>query len=156
MTTTATTPDAGPEGAATLFLRRRFTVPRARLFQAFTDPAAMVQWWGPKGCQGCDVSLDVRPGGKWRACMTNSEGQQFCTHGVYREVVENRRLVFTWIWESGDWGGLETEVRLEFKDSDGGSELVLTHSQLPSENSRDLHEQGWTSSLDCLHETLTA
>lgn len=159
-TTTAASPEPGPNGkktdaTATLFLRRRFKAPRTALYRAFVNPEALALWWGPRGCVGCDVAMDLRPGGAWRACMQNDDGRKHCVGGVYREIVDNERLVFTWIWEGGDFADIETLVSLVFKDAADGSELILTQTELSSERARELHEQGWSSSLECLDETLS-
>ena len=84
--------------------------------------------------------------------MRSPEGSEHCVKGVYREIRRPNRLVFTWIWEQGDMNGVETLVTLDFVAQGNGAELRLTHEGLPSENSRGLHEQGWSSSFDCLAE----
>ncbi len=147
---------AGPQasGDVTLGLTRHFKAPREIVFRAFTDPSELVRWWGPEGMDVPEIHLDVRPGGKWRTCMRSSEGSLHCVGGVYREIVPPKRLVMTWTWEQGDLEGRETLVTLEFADSNGGTELRLTHERLPSESSRDAHRGGWSSSLDCLERYL--
>ncbi len=138
----------------TLRLSRHFKAPRENVFRAFTDPNELVRWWGPEGMDVPEIHLDLRPGGKWRTCMRSSEGTLHCVGGVYREVTPPERLVMTWIWEQGDLEGREMLVTLEFADSNGGTELRLTHAQLPSESARDAHRGGWTSSLGCLERYL--
>ncbi len=138
--------------AATLSLARRFRASPDALFDAFTDPEQLVRWFGPKGMTVPDCRIDLREGGAWRACMRSTEGNDHCVKGVYREIRRPTRLVFTWIWEQGDMAGAETLVTLDFVEQGDGTELRLTHEGLPSETSRGLHEQGWSSSFDCLAE----
>ncbi len=138
----------------TLSLSRHFKAPRETVFRAFTDPNELVRWWGPEGMDVPEIHLDVRPGGKWRTCMRSSEGNVHNVGGVYREIVPPERLVMTWTWEQGDLEGREMLVTLEFAESNGGTELRLTHAQLPSESWRDAHRGGWSSSLDCLERYL--
>ena len=80
-----------------------------------------------------------------------------CIHrltGVFREVRPPEKLVYTWIWGGGDMAGVESLVTIEFADLGTATELALTHERLPSERACELHEQGWTSSFDCLDESL--
>jgi uncharacterized protein YndB with AHSA1/START domain len=93
------------------------------------------------------AEADVRAGGRYRVQM--SEGGSDCefhtTGGIYREVVPNERLVFTWQWEGSD---LETVVTLDFKAlSENETELTLTHEGFDSEDTRDKHGQGWDGCL---------
>ena len=86
--------------------------------------------------------------------MRADDGSPHAVHGVYREIRRPERLVFTWVWEQGDMTGVETQVTLAFRALDEGAELSMTHEGLPSDSSRDLHEQGWGSSFECLAELL--
>lgn len=71
--------------------------------------------------------------------------------GEYRELVPEKKVVFTWKWDDDDaWENYTSEVSVEFSDRDGGTELRLIHVQLPSEESRDRHNVGWNSVLDRL------
>ena len=138
----------------TLRLTRRYSASAEALFQAFTDPDLLVQWFGPKGMTVPDCEVDLREGGRWRACMASPEGELHAVNGVYREIRRPNRLVFTWIWEQGDMAGAETLVTLEFVEEGDQAELRLIHEGLPSDTSRGYHELGWTSSFDCLAELL--
>jgi uncharacterized protein YndB with AHSA1/START domain len=64
-----------------------------RVFKAFTDPKQLAQWWGPIGFTNPVCENDARPGGKRHIIMQSPEGAEFPMTGVYREVVENKRLV---------------------------------------------------------------
>ena len=66
--------------------------------------------------------------------------------GVYREVVPNEKLVFTWAWKSTP--ERESLVTVLIKPDGDGSLLTLTHEQFFDEDVRDRHQQGWTGALD--------
>ena len=73
--------------------------------------------------------------------------------GEYRELVPGNKIVFTWQWDDDDdWKNISSVVTVELSDRDGGTELRLTHEQLPSEESRDRHNEGWSSVLDRLEK----
>ena len=152
------TGSAGVHAGAERVLRlaRTFQAPREVVFRAFTERERLIEWWGPKGFTVPECELDVRPGGAWRTVMRSSEGGEHVVGGVYREVRAPERLAFTWAWETGGRRGHESLVTLEFHDRGGTTELVLTHELFETEDARDRHRQGWTSSLDCLREHLAA
>ena len=73
--------------------------------------------------------------------------------GEYRELVPGRKIVFTWKFEDDeDWKNHTSVVTVELSDRDGGTELRLIHEQLPSEQSRNGHNDGWNSALDKLEK----
>lgn len=153
-TETMATDIDGREDSVVLRITRRLAAPRDKVFRAFTDPAAMVQWWGPEGMDVPEISLDLRPGGAWRTAMRSPKGELHIVGGVYREISPPERLVYTWVWDKDDWNERETLVTLEFNDRGGETELVLIHERLPSTDSRDHHEMGWTSCFNCLQQYL--
>jgi uncharacterized protein YndB with AHSA1/START domain len=62
--------------------------------------------------------------------------------------------VFTWGWETDGPRGPETVVTIELFEAPGGTRLELTQELFESEDSRDRHQQGWSSCLDCLERAL--
>jgi uncharacterized protein YndB with AHSA1/START domain len=75
--------------------------------------------------------------------------------GVYREIEEGKRLVYTWAWvdEEGK-AGTETLITLTFADDGDKTRLTLHQAFFESVTARDAHRGGWTSALDCLAEYL--
>ena len=149
-TTTAEMIDDRP----VLQLRRTFEARRESVFDAFTKPDELAKWWGPKGMTTPVAEIDLRTGGAYRFDMAEPDGGIHRVTGVFREVRRPEKLVYTFMWEEGDFAGVETLVTIEFADLGAATELTLTHELLPSERACELHEQGWTSSFDCLDESL--
>jgi uncharacterized protein YndB with AHSA1/START domain len=143
-----------PNDALVLRLSRSFAAPRDRVFRAFTSPAQLAKWWGPKGFTVPACTLDVRVGGAWRTVMRSPEGKDHIVSGVYREIVPPERLVFTWAWEEDGARGHETVVTIELSETPGGTRLELTHEPFETEDSRNAHRDGWSSCLDCLEQAL--
>ena len=136
-----------------LEIKRVIKAPRDRVYAAWTDPAQMKQWFGPENVQTRDLIADARVGGKFRWDLTNSEGEEMTVHGEYRELQPGKKIVFSWQWlDDEDWENQISIVTVELFDREGGTELRLTHEQLPNEQSRDGHTRGWNSALDKLEE----
>jgi uncharacterized protein YndB with AHSA1/START domain len=135
-----------------LTLKRRFSAPPAKVFAAWTDPEKMKRWMGPEGVVGLSSEIDARVGGRYRLVMKSPDGEQHDVSGVYREVVPNQKLVFTWAWKSTP--ERESLVTITFKPDGDGTLLTLTHEQFFDEVARDHHQHGWIGSLDKLEKFL--
>lgn len=137
-----------------LVLRRRYPVAPEKVWRAWTDPEAIRHWWGPGGTSSVSIAeLDLRVGGRFRIVFGGASGTDHEVQGVYREVLPNRRLVFTWTWPNST-PERESLVTLVFKETGGGTELEFRHEQLFDETVRDNHERGWTGSLAKLERFL--
>ena len=136
-----------------LEIKRVIRAPRERVYAAWTDPAQLKQWFGPENVRTRNLVADARVGGQFRWELTNSEGEEMTMRGEYRELQSGRKIVFSWQWEDDeDWENHISLVTVELKDADGGTELRLTHANLPNEDSRDGHSRGWNSALDKLEK----
>lgn len=134
-----------------LEIKRFINAPRDRVYAAWTDPVQLKEWWGPKEVRTLQIVADTRVGGKYRWDLVNQEGEKMSVFGEYQELVPGKKVVFTWKWDDDeDWKDYDSVVSVEFSDHEGGTELRLTHVQLPSEASRDRHNEGWSSVIDRL------
>ncbi len=73
---------------------RHFDAPPELVWQAWTDPDRVVQWWGPAGFTTTIDVMDVRPGGVWQHTMHGPDGRDFPSRIVFREVVRPRRITY--------------------------------------------------------------
>lgn len=112
----------------------------------------MSRWAAPRGFIVTDSEADVRPGGAWRATMRSPDGVDHLAHGVYREVVEPERLVYTHAWDEPD--AVETVVTVTFAEYEGRTEMTFRQDGFSSAGSRDGHESGWDEAIDCLGDIL--
>ena len=134
-----------------LEIERFIKAPRDRVYAAWTDPAQLRQWFGPESVQTHDLVTDVRVGGKYHWDLSSPEGERMTVRGEYRELQPGKKIVFTWQWDDDEvWESRTSVVTVELEDAEGGTQLRLKHEQLPSEESRDRHNQGWNSVLDKL------
>jgi uncharacterized protein YndB with AHSA1/START domain len=134
-----------------LRMERLIAAPPERVFDLWTEPDLLVQWWGPEGFDVPASTLDVRPGGHWRTTMRAPDGALHTVSGIYRVIEPPRRLVVTWGWDD-DKGvrGHETEVTVTFEAAPGGTKLVLRQQTFANSDQRNRHSHGWSSSFDCL------
>lgn len=134
---------------------RVFDAPRRLVFKAWVEPERAAIWWGPHGFTTVSCKMDVRPGGAWRRCMRSPEGNDYWKRGVYREIVEPERLVFTYLDEDADGHtGPETLVTVTFAEHGGKTKLTLRQSGFDEAASRDAHQGGWTSCMERFAEYL--
>jgi len=130
-----------------LTLTRRFPVAPEKVWHAWTDPQALRQWFGPGGPQPVALAeLDLRVGGRFHVVFGGPQGTEHEVEGVYREVIPNRKLVFTWTWPRTT-PERESVVTVELRKVTGGTELVFRHEQLFDETVRDNHRQGWSETM---------
>ena len=87
--------ETAPATDRELVLTRIIDAPREKLFRAWTDPELLKQWFAPLPYTTPVAELDVRPGGANLVVMRGPDGKDLPNRGVYLEVVENERLVFT-------------------------------------------------------------
>ena len=137
-----------------LTLTRSFPVAPEKVWRAWTDPEALTQWFRPGASFSIPlVETDVRAGGRFRIVFGGPEGRDHEVQGVYREVVPNRKLVFTWTWPNST-PERESLVTIVFKPVAGGTELVFLHEGHYDETVRDNHQRGWTESFAKLERFL--
>lgn len=145
MTPTTTTP------VPALVLRRTIKAPRERVFAAWTQPETVAKFFSVDDVKATDVHLDVRTGGAYDITVILDDGERMLVSGVYRDVRVPERLVMTWRWqEDNPADEHESLLSLEFNALGDETELVLTHEQLATLESRERHEGGWAKIIDKL------
>jgi uncharacterized protein YndB with AHSA1/START domain len=124
------------------------------VFEAFSAPDQLAQWWGPKGFTVPSLEFDPRPGATYRIEMQPPEGDPFFLAGEFREVHPPARLAFTFAWEDPDPDDVENLVELSFDDLGGSTKVALAQAPFKTEARRELHRNGWTDSFDKLEAAL--
>jgi uncharacterized protein YndB with AHSA1/START domain len=146
-----------PPGERDLVITRVFDAPRELVWKAWTDPSRAMAWWGPRQYPATSMEMDARVGGKWRMCLTGVEdGRALWQHGVFQEVDEPERLVFTFVWEEEGERGVENIVSIEFEDRDGQTLMTFRQTPFLSAGERDGHTGGWSSTFDRLDDYLAS
>jgi uncharacterized protein YndB with AHSA1/START domain len=148
--------DAGRRDDRVLVITRIFDAPPSAVFKAWRAPAAAKSWMGPRGFTATHVEGELRPGGAWRLCLRRDEdGKELWQGGVYREIVEPERLVFTFAWDDETGRpGHETLVTITFAAEQGKTRMTFRQAVFATAEQRDGHQGGWTSTFERLAEHL--
>jgi uncharacterized protein YndB with AHSA1/START domain len=142
-----------------LVLTRVFDAPRELVFKAWTDPKQVAQWWGPRGFSNPVCELDLRPGGAIRIHMRGPDGTVYPMAGVYNEVVEPERLVFTSAALDADGKPIfEVLTTVTFAEQGSKTKQILRARVIKSTGEAAPYlagmEAGWMQSLERLAESL--
>ena len=108
-----------------IVVSRWFDAPRRQVWDAWTDPARIVLWWGPHGFTTTVHEMDVRPGGAWRHTMHGPDGVDYPNVSRFEEVDEPARIVYT--NAGGPERGPTTRFTAAwtFEEKDGGTRLTM-------------------------------
>lgn len=140
-----------PESDRVLNIARTFNAPRELVFRMWTEAEHFAQWCAPAKFTIVDNRNDVRRGGVWWSEMRAPDGETCIASGVYREIVEPERLVFTYAHEMPDGSrGPETLVTVLLEEENGETRLTLNQSIFESVENRIAHVMGWSECLDRL------
>ncbi|WP_433724879.1 SRPBCC family protein [Nocardia sp. CA-129566] len=134
---------------------RVFDAPRELVFRAWLDPDQLVEWAGPEGFSTPRETIVAQPwvGGRYESVMVaDADGASFPSAGVFREITEPERLVFTWGDPTGD-GSAEREsvITVTFDETADAKTTMTFHLLAPGPLSpEDDAKRGWGQSLDRL------
>lgn len=139
-------------------ITRVFNAPRRRLFEAWTRPEHVKQWYGCSTSTLLVCEIDLRIGGAWRYTMRGPDGANHTMQGVYREIIAPDRLVYTEQYVTTAFTSNAALVTVTFVEQAGKTTLTSTvlHG---SREDRDAHlnsgvESGAAETLDRLAQHL--
>ena len=142
--------------AQEITITRVYDAPRELVWKAWTEPARLAQWWGPRGWRTdpADVTMDVQPGGSFRVTSVNdADGAEMTTESVFREVVEPERLVVAETAEDS-WHEGAVSVLTLHDLGDGRTEMVFRSTINTTAEMGGNAERGLASAFDRLAEVL--
>ena len=137
-------------------ITRVFDAPRERVWKEWTEPDRFAAWFGGSESEvpPSTVSMDVRPGGSWRATMYAEPGRrEIQWNGEYREVVPPERLVFT-VWDEPGKEAYELVTVVLTDLGDGRTEMFFRQDGRMSPEEYERAGQGWSSFFDVIDERL--
>jgi uncharacterized protein YndB with AHSA1/START domain len=140
----------------TVRIHRVLRAPPERIYRAFLDPAAMAKWLPPHGFTGHVSQMDAKVGGSYKMSFTNfSGGGSHSFGGKYLELVPNERIRYTDVFDDPNLPGqMLTTVTLTKVGV--GTELTVTHENLPDAIPPDACHLGWQESLTLLAQLVEA
>lgn len=109
-----------------------FTAPLVLIWEAWTDPEKVVNWWGPDGFTTTIHEMDFREGGEWNLTLHGPTGTNYPNRSTYREIIPLKKIVFehfnphfiaSILFESKE-GGTEIQWNMLF-DSPEQFELIV-------------------------------
>lgn len=141
----------------TLTLKKTFDAPVELVWEAWTQPEHIAQWWAPKGMKVTIISHEFKEGGRWKYVMPMPDGSQFISEGVYYEIIQFKKIV-----SSADFKPMTAGVEIRALFEAIGEKTNFVFSVLhPTEEYRNQQEKmgfynGWGSTFDRLETFVTA
>jgi uncharacterized protein YndB with AHSA1/START domain len=140
-------------------LQRDFTLtwmldaPPAEVFRAWTDPDRLHWFYNDDNPVPTEpIEVDLRVGGTWRQHMVIDRTTAYVTGGVYREIVPDEKLVFSW-GATGGWPELDPErlddsplVTVILSRARGRTEMTV-HVELPASVSEERVQEWWSMGI---------
>jgi uncharacterized protein YndB with AHSA1/START domain len=139
-----------------IVIARWLDAPRDLVFEVWTDPKHIREWWGPEGFSNTLCEADFRVGGEFRTHLLGPDGLTYPCKGIYREIVEPERIVYEGIPDDGHPCGSgippRGTVTVTFEEVDGQTLLTL-HTRLINAELAEAAVQGgfsagWTTSFE--------
>ena len=144
-------------------LQRIFNAPPDVVFAGWTDPAYLDWFFNPEHPVEHPTSVDLRVGGQWRQHMVVTQDHKYFTGGVYREIVPDKKLVFTWGavggWPEIDLAHLDDSPLVTVRFTPRGEQTVMDfHVQFPDHMTEERLDwwmncgmvEGWNMTIDRL------
>ena len=145
-----------------LVITRVFDAPRALVWEAWTNPKYVMQWWGPKGFTAPVCKIDFRVGGKFLFCMKSPDGQEGWNGGEYHEIVLHEKIVYSMYFADSNGNkvdpaefGMEHEAIEDARDvvifedfGNGQTKLTLIGNETMEDAKNSGQLEGWNETLD--------
>lgn len=150
-----------------IVITRVFNAPVESVWKAWSEPAGIMKWWGPKDSFLTSAKIDFRVGGKLVYGMPMPDGKVIWSTGTYQEVIPLKKIVSTDsfsdeegnVVSAAEYGlpgdfPLEMKIIVEFEEIDGSTTMTLTHEGMPSGEIFEMTKQSWNESFNKLAESL--
>jgi len=116
-----------------IVIMRMISAPRDRVWEAFTDPKQLEQWWGPNGFTLTTESFEMKKGGMWKFVMHGPDGRDYLNKIVFTEILKPSRISHI---HGGDEGEEEFNATITLEEIDGKTKVTMT-LVFPSATERD-------------------
>ncbi len=141
----------------TLSLERTFNAPIQLVWDAWTQPEHIANWWGPKGMKTKVIEHNFKVNGKWKYIMAMPDGNEFITEGVYSVIIALKEIV-----SSADFKPMTSGVEIQALFEEDGNKTNFTFNVIhPTEEYCKQQEKmgfynGWGSTFNRLEDYISA
>lgn len=127
-----------------------------RLFEAWTNPDMIVQWWGAGGVSCPMAEMDLAVGGRYRIANETPDGNTMWITGTFSRVESPTELAYTWAMEPVGPETVHSLVEVTFHPEADGTRVTVRQTRIASREARQMHLDGWIGCLDGLDRLLTS
>ena len=124
----------------TLSLKKTFDAPVELVWEAWTQPEHIAQWWGPKGMSLTVVEHNFKVGGTWKYVMPMPNGSEFISEGQYAEIVKFQKIVTSANFRPMTEG---VEIRVLFEKNGEKTNFVFSVVHLTEEYCKQQEKMGF-------------
>jgi len=124
-----------------------FSTPE-RIFDAWTQPQLLTQWWGPKNVTCPSTEIDLRVGGRYRIANQMPDGSTVWITGVFEEIDRPIKLVYSWSTSSQKQPSERVSIFLQSQED--ATQVTIVHENIPTQQLVISHSAGWDGCLDGL------
>jgi uncharacterized protein YndB with AHSA1/START domain len=140
----------------TLSIKKTFDAPIDLVWEAWTQPEHIAQWWGPKGMSIQIIYHDFKVGGKWKYVMPMPNGSEFISEGEYSEIIKFQKIITSANFRPMTEG---VEIRVLFEKKGEKTDFIFSVVHPTEEYCRQQEKMGfyngWGSTLNRLEEFVT-
>ncbi len=146
--------------ATPFIVKKRFAHDRAKVFAAFSNAAALAQWFAPNADVKMTVySFQFAVGGRYHFGFVLPDGTATSLAGEYQLIQVPVQIRFTWCWQEPDpHEGIDTVVNADFRTVPNVeapcTDVIISHERLAGALLRTRHAEGWRASLQRLYGLL--
>lgn len=132
-----------------LVVRRKIKSSPERLFEAWTTPAHLRAWWGPRGVKCNEAVIDLRVGGHYRIGNLLPDGKVVVIEGTFELIEPPSKLIYTWCVDHGPIERVTVRFEVDAR-APGSTEVIVVHDDIRDDAVRTTHETGWSGCLEGL------
>lgn len=75
-------------------ITRTLNAPVELVWETWTNPEHIAQWWGPNGFTNTITKMDLQPGGEWLLVMHGPDGTDYKNRSIFKEIIPHKKIVF--------------------------------------------------------------
>ena len=139
--------------SSNLSVSKQFNCSKEALYNAWTQPEQLKQWWKPLGNTLTDVKNDIKQGGEVKYVFKDN---LLTIDGKYEKVEDHQLLEYTWNWHLKAEGGEDAAYKLSVRFDGDNNNATISVTQTGFENDEAVqpHRQGWEQGLQQLQDYL--